>query len=118
MEFGFSDKELAFREEIEAFLKEELSPDWPERSGHWPGGYGTIEFQDPQLLSIAKGFRRKPAEKGWLTIAWPKEYGGESHSYMQQAIFEERSGRVAFHYLPGCMEDCRRTALQHGSRHG
>jgi hypothetical protein len=27
MEFGFSDKELAFREEIEAFLKKELPPD-------------------------------------------------------------------------------------------
>jgi alkylation response protein AidB-like acyl-CoA dehydrogenase len=98
LEFGFSDKELAFREEIEAFLKKELPPDWPERSRHWPGGYGTIEFQDPQLLSMVKRFRRKLADKGWLTIAWPKEYGGESHSYMQQAIFEER---MSYYRAPG-----------------
>jgi hypothetical protein len=36
-------------------------------------------------------FKRKLADKGWLTIAWPKEYGGEAHSYIEQAIFDERT---------------------------
>ncbi|UCE53038.1 MAG: acyl-CoA dehydrogenase family protein [Desulfobacterales bacterium] len=98
MEFGFSEQELVFREEVEAFLKKELPLDWPERSRHWPGGYGTIELQDPELLAIVKDFRRKLAQKGWLTIAWPKEHGGESHSYMEQAIFEER---MSYYRAPG-----------------
>lgn len=98
MEFGFSEKELAFRDEVETFLKKELPSDWPERSRHWPGGYGTIELEDPEMLAIVKEFRRKLVEKGWLTIAWPKEYGGESHSYMEQAIFEER---MSYYRAPG-----------------
>jgi len=98
MEFGFSEKELAFRDEVETFLKKELPSDWPERSRHWPGGYGTIELEDSEMLAIVREFRRKLVEKGWLTIAWPKEYGGESHSYMEQAIFEER---MSYYRAPG-----------------
>jgi alkylation response protein AidB-like acyl-CoA dehydrogenase len=98
MEFGFSRKEQTFRKEVEDFLKMELPSDWPQRSRHWPGGYGTIELQDPQMLAIAKEFRLKLAKKGWLTIAWPKEHGGQAHSYMQQAIFEER---MSYYRAPG-----------------
>jgi 3-oxocholest-4-en-26-oyl-CoA dehydrogenase alpha subunit len=90
MDFGFSEKELAFRAEVEEFLKAELPPGWPERSGHWPGGYGTLELQDPVMLDVAAEFRRKLAQRGWLTISWPKEFGGKAHSYIEQAIFNER----------------------------
>ena len=90
MEFGFSEQELAFREEVEDFLQKELPSDWPERSRHWPGGYGTIEMQDPEMAATAQEFRRKLAKKGWFTIAWPEEYGGKAHTYMEQAIFDER----------------------------
>jgi len=65
---------------------------------HWPGGYGSIETKDEERLRIIKRFRSKLAEKGWLTIAWPKEYGGEAHSYMEQAIFDER---VSYYRAPG-----------------
>ena len=90
MEFGFSGQEISFRAEVEEFLQEELSPDWPETSRHWPGGYGTLELQDPEMLTIARDFRRKLARRGWLTISWPKEFGGEAHSHIEQAIFNER----------------------------
>jgi alkylation response protein AidB-like acyl-CoA dehydrogenase len=90
MDFGFSEKELAFRAEVEDFLKEELPPDWPERSKHWPGGYGTLELQDDEMRAIAGDFRRKLSQRGWLTISWPQEFGGQAHSYMEQAIFNER----------------------------
>jgi alkylation response protein AidB-like acyl-CoA dehydrogenase len=90
MEFGFSRKELEFREEVEEFLKKELPHDWPVKSRHWPGGYGTIEIQNQEMLDTAQKFRQKLAHKGWFTIAWPEEYGGKAHSYMQQAIFDER----------------------------
>jgi alkylation response protein AidB-like acyl-CoA dehydrogenase len=90
MEFGFSQKEIEFREEVEDFLKSELPADWPLKSRHWPGGYGTIEMQNQEMMDTAQRFRQKLAHKGWFTIAWPEEYGGKAHSYMQQAIFDER----------------------------
>ena len=90
MEFGFSQKETDFRDEVEEFLKSELPADWPVKSRHWPGGYGTIEMQNQEMMDTAQRFREKLAKKGWFTIAWPEEYGGKAHSYMEQAIFDER----------------------------
>ena len=90
MEFGFSRKEIDFRDEVEDFLKSELPADWPVKSRHWPGGYGTIEMQNQEMMDTAQQFRQKLAQKGWFTIAWPEEYGGKAHSYMEQAIFDER----------------------------
>jgi alkylation response protein AidB-like acyl-CoA dehydrogenase len=98
VEFKFSEREEAFRNEVKDFLKRELPHDWAERSMHWPGGYGTLEIENDEFLTTAFNFRRKLAEKGWLTIAWPKEYGGEEHSYMEQAIFDEM---ISYNRAPG-----------------
>jgi len=98
MEFKFSEQEEAFRAELESFLEAELPDDWAEKSMHWPGGYGTLEVSDEESLKVLRSFKRKLAEKGWLTISWPKEYGGKEHSYMEQAIFDER---VSYYRAPG-----------------
>lgn len=90
MEFGFSQKEIEFQEAVEEFLKKELPPDWPEKSRHWPGGYGTIEMPNREMADTAREFRRKLAQRGWFTIAWPEQYGGKAHSHIEQAIFDER----------------------------
>ncbi len=99
MEFQFNAKEIAFRNEVEDFLKTEMPPDWPKKSTHWPGGYGSMEIRnDAELMDVAYRFRRKLVEKGWLTIAWPKEYGGKQYSYMEQAIYDER---ISYYRAPG-----------------
>ena len=38
--------------------------------------------------------RKKLADKGWLTLAWPEEYGGAGASHMMQVIFAEE---MAYH---------------------
>jgi alkylation response protein AidB-like acyl-CoA dehydrogenase len=91
MEFQFNQKETAFYEEVDDFMNKTLPPDWARQSFHWPGGYGTGELQSDESKKIALQYRRKLIEKGWLTIAWPKEYGGKAYSFMEQAIFDERT---------------------------
>ena len=91
MEYRFTEQEVAFRDEVEDFLTRELPADWADRSMHWPGGYGTLEYTEDEMLRISQSFRKKLAVNGWLTIAWPKEYGGREHTYMEQAIFDERT---------------------------
>jgi len=98
MEFQFNEREQTFKEEVEAFLEKELPSEWPEMSSHWPGGYGSLESANEEVVKAAFTFRRRLAEKGWLTISWPKEFGGEEHSYMEQAIFDER---VSYYRAPG-----------------
>ncbi len=41
---------------------------------------------------------RRLGARGWLTLAWPREYGGLAASYMKQLIYKEE---VAYHRVPG-----------------
>ena len=87
MEFRFTPEEEAFREELQAFLGAEADDRWVDSVGEG--------FDDwDHVLEM----RRKLAEKGWLTMAWPEEYGGKNASHMMQVIFSEE---MAYFRAPG-----------------
>ena len=89
MEFRFTDEEEAFREELRNWLREELPPGWT-------GEMGDAESDEDWKLTLE--IRGKLAQKGWLTMAWPKEYGGQEASHMAQVIFSEE---MAYQRAPG-----------------
>ncbi len=74
MDFAFTPEEEDFRKEVRAFLDEELTAR-PE------GGVEAYQFY--------RGFIKKLAARGWLTMAWPKEWGGEGAGYMKQLVYNE-----------------------------
>ena len=88
MDFGFTPEEEAFRQEIRQFLKEELPPDWE--------GFEN-EF-DSENFEFTKQIVRKLGAKGWLALAWPKEYGGLARPAIEQLIFKEE---MSYHRVPG-----------------
>jgi len=85
MNFEFSDEEVSFRKELQSWLNEELKdrPQDSDSDGEWAFG---LEM------------RKKLAEKGWLTMAWPEEYGGQGVSHMMQVVFAEE---MSYHRAPG-----------------
>ena len=97
MDFRFSEAEKKFRAEVEEFILKEIPPGYADKDLYWPGGYGALsefEVRDPAV----EKFREKMGERGWLTMAWPKEYGGGGRSFVEQAIFFER---ISYHHAPG-----------------
>jgi alkylation response protein AidB-like acyl-CoA dehydrogenase len=89
MDFRLSEQEETFRKEVDDFIQRELPAGWTEESLYWPGGYGAIsDFEE--INPATESFRQRLAERGWLAIAWPEEYGGAGRSYIEQAIFYER----------------------------
>ena len=78
MDFAFTDEEEGFRAELRAFLAEEL-PAW------WRGMF----VDDPRALPFTRAFCAKLAARGWLTMAWPRAYGGQDASPWKQAILRE-----------------------------
>ena len=97
MDFRLSEAENKFRQEVEKFILAEMPQGYAERDLYWPGGYGAIgefEIRDPEV----EVFRRKMGERGWLTMAWPKEYGGGGRSFVEQAIFFDV---VSYYGAPG-----------------
>ena len=88
MDFKFSPEDDAFRNELDAFLTAEMPPDW-EGGGRYP------EEDDWELTKV---IRRKMADRGWLTMHWPEEYGGQSASAVKSAIFSEE---MTYRRAPG-----------------
>ena len=80
MEFRFSQEDEAFRSEIISFVESELPWDWRTQE---------LDPEDPEDLKLVQQFKQKLAKKGWLTRAWPEEYGGQNASHIQQLIFNE-----------------------------
>lgn len=80
MEFRFTGQQEAFRREIRAFLFE--------------GAAGVSTAMDlggtsPDRFDRYRAFQKRMAERGWLTLAWPKEWGGQAADYMTQLVFNE-----------------------------
>jgi len=75
MEFRFSAEDEAFRQEVRAFIRAEL----------------------PRVRE-GESFTKKLAAKGWLTMSWPKEYGGQGAPHLRQLVYNEE---MAYHRAPG-----------------
>jgi alkylation response protein AidB-like acyl-CoA dehydrogenase len=78
MEFAFTEEEERFRAELRAFLAEAL-PAW------WRGMF----VDDPRAMPFTRAFCRTLAARGWLTMAWPREHGGQDAGPWKQAILRE-----------------------------
>ena len=85
MDFGFTPEQLALREEVRRFIAEHVTPEvMAELEGKEEGERG------PRLRELY----RKIGERGWVGISWPKEYGGQGGSRIDQYIVEEEFARV------------------------
>ncbi len=88
MHFAFTPEETAFRQELREFLNAELPSDW--KGADEDGRTDDVEFE--------RHMRRRLIEKEWLTMAWPREYGGQDASSVKSAIFAEE---MMYHEAPG-----------------
>jgi alkylation response protein AidB-like acyl-CoA dehydrogenase len=81
MDFNFTPEEEAFRGKVRAFLETSL-----------PKGWGSADFEMPDEM-LGKRFyidwHRKLYANGLVGISWPKEYGGQGATPVQQAILNE-----------------------------
>jgi alkylation response protein AidB-like acyl-CoA dehydrogenase len=84
MDFRLTPEEEAFRQEVREWLKGELPPNW-ERMER------LIDFEEPEWVGFAQEFCRKLADKGWLVMHWPKEWGGQADSVRNMILTEELS---------------------------
>lgn len=91
MEFKLTGEEAAFRDEVRAFLRRELTPEvFAKHRDTGEQGMWTAEF--------TKAFRRKLGAAGYLGMGWPKEYGGGGRSRIYQAILWDE---MEYYRAPG-----------------
>jgi alkylation response protein AidB-like acyl-CoA dehydrogenase len=78
MDFSFTPEDEAFRRELRALLEAE-----------WPGGTGDASVDSEEEFRAERAFEQKLGARGWLTLGWPVEHGGQGASHVRQAIMKE-----------------------------
>jgi len=77
MDFSLSPEQQAWVEEVRAFLREHFDTE-AETEARLRGN----EASGPVL----RRFRAKMAERGWLALTWPVQYGGSGRSMFEQFL--------------------------------
>ena len=86
MNLDLTAEELAFRDEVRAFLDEALLPDLREA-----GRRATSVFIDKRY---SLPWQKILHAKGWAAPSWPKAYGGPGWNEMQRHIFAAECARA------------------------
>ncbi len=92
MDMNFTDEDLAFADEVHAFLDEKLSPRLREGAANTPS-----VFTEPD---ITREWQAILHAKGWLATSWPKEDGGTGWTPMQKYLFEKECAIAGAPALP------------------
>ena len=67
----------AFRQEVRAFLAEEIAA-------------GGFDPSDPRPLArVDRAFSRRLGARGWIGMTWPKQYGGQERSFLERYVLTE-----------------------------
>jgi alkylation response protein AidB-like acyl-CoA dehydrogenase len=86
MDFRFSPEDEAFRREIRDFVKKE----WDDHGYDLVSTFNTsYHLDDERALELQHEFERKLVEKGWWTMHWPVEYGGQAAPITRQLVYRE-----------------------------
>jgi len=95
MDFELTPEQEALRAEFELFFTDEENrapAEWASK------GLMLAPFESDESWAYHRSVAEKLAKRGWLALPWPKKYGGQEHSYIEQLIFSESR---AYHRVPG-----------------
>jgi alkylation response protein AidB-like acyl-CoA dehydrogenase len=109
MDLSFTEREESYRHRVREFLKNNL-----------PEGWGTPGYELPKgqaLVEMLRQWQRRMLNHGFVAMAWPKEYGGQSASAVEMAIFNQECASVR---APGALNSLAisqvgPTIIQHGT---
>lgn len=80
MDFDFTEEQKAWRQEVKDFIKANWTPELAS----------LVQEQGPEAYSEETiKFMKKMGDKGWLGLGWPKEFGGQARSNVDQYLFWE-----------------------------
>lgn len=106
MRYDFTPEQLAWRDEVRAFLREHLTEELLaelRESGN--------EGQGP----LARQFILALRDRGWWGLAWPREYGGLGRSAIEQWIFVDEMESAGAPMLPLTVTSVAPTIMRVGT---
>lgn len=79
MEFAFTPEQEKFAQDLRDYIKSHMTPELE----------ADLERQDMTKGAAHQAFIRQMGRDGWLGVGWPKEYGGQGRTPIEQHIFSE-----------------------------
>ena len=108
MEINLSSADEDFRQEVQSFLSENLSPELREA-----GLRKTSVWMD---IDATMAWQKVLHAKGWAAPDWPVEYGGQNWTLVQRYIFAQECARENTpHLLPMGLKMCGPMLIGHGT---
>jgi alkylation response protein AidB-like acyl-CoA dehydrogenase len=108
MDAMMSAEDLAFRNEVRAFLAEKLTPVMRAASARQAG-----VFADAGLNRV---WHRILHERGWIAPSWPAEYGGPGWTPTQRHIFADECARSQAPVIPAMgLQMCGPVLMTYGT---
>ena len=106
MDFCRSADEQAFADEVRAFLRAHPPETFP--ADGTDAGYGSGAH--------SRAFLGALGERGWLSLSWPREHGGQARpmAYRLLLLEELAAAGAPFGPLPGCLQVAD-SIIRHGS---
>jgi alkylation response protein AidB-like acyl-CoA dehydrogenase len=87
MDFRFPAEAEAFRQEVREFLEEHVTPEYLEERR------ATANDNDGPGPETRK-FMQALFKRGFLTMNWPEEYGGQARTFLERAVFSEEFAKA------------------------
>ncbi|MGI8663371.1 MAG: acyl-CoA dehydrogenase family protein [Acidimicrobiales bacterium] len=88
MDFALSREDIAFREELRAWLDHAV-PEFLTEWGEHEGGGGIMG-----AMARRRAWQRRLVEGRWAAISWPSEWGGRDATATQSVVFAEETARA------------------------
>lgn len=109
MDLHFTGADAAFRDEVRAFLDENLTPELKDA-----GALTTSVFTDKEWNLKWQKILHK---KGWVAPSWPVEYGGTGWNDMQKYIWASECARYGTpHLSPMGLRMCAPVLMKYGTQ--
>ena len=87
MDFSLSEAAIKLRADVRQFIQDHPMDQFPCQIEDDLWGFGGWSYE----------FTEKLGEKGWLSLTWPKEWGGQERSILEKLVFSEE---LAYHRAP------------------
>jgi len=92
VDFTLTADQQAFRERVRAWLNANTSPEWK--------ALGSSEVPRAEAFQMARRWQRSLFDAGFIGVTWPREYGGQGLTFMEEMILHEE---MALAKAPGIL---------------
>jgi len=83
VDFSLTPDQEAFRERVRTWLQLNIPGQWVRRA------MGSSEVPRPEAYEFLRDWQRKLWEVGFVGLTWPKEYGGQGLSFVEEMILHQ-----------------------------